>query len=47
MTVLWVIKANSGQTDDTFSLIELTMLSGLGRPPHLHQGVEEIFCIKR
>ena len=43
--ILWVIKAQSFQTDNNFSLIEQTMPFNSGPPPHYHNDMDEMFYI--
>jgi len=45
LDILWVIKAQAADTDNTFSLIEQTMPYGSGPPPHCHQDIDEMFYI--
>ena len=45
LDILWVIKAQAADTDNTFSMIEQTMPYGSGPPPHNHPDMDEMFYI--
>lgn len=43
--ILWIIKAASEQTENSFSLIEQLMPFNSGPPPHYHKSMDEMFYI--
>lgn len=43
--ILWIIKAHSDDTENTFSMIEQTMPFNSGPPPHYHRDMDEMFYV--